>query len=314
MKKQIIATLLALSSLLSVGVANAGAPIKIVKSDLPIKVLYNARKLASDVDPIIVNGTVLVPIRFVAQKFGASVHLDGKRITITKDDKQLVLNIGSKDATINGKAQLLVQPATVIKGRTLVPIRVISEGLGLPVRWDPVARFVWVGNEDIPNAKDIAKEVNVDPFRPYFRGSESMLNVYGIPATNAYILKGEDFPVIIGESVYYRMDLVKATDGSSFIKYTTTQGGAMGVNLFYLIKKDYVKDYTMRFRPEIPNLRESIDAFRIHYYSVVDWTDRETIKDDHYDKFKISDADYIGMTADITDRSSDPVLLVNPFK
>ncbi len=115
MKKRMISTIAAaavlLTSITLVQDKTTASPLpKIVSSDMPIAVLFNARKIAFDVSPKMVDGSVLVPIRFVAEKLQASVDLKGKVITVIKGKSAIKLTIGSKAAVINGKATTLLQP------------------------------------------------------------------------------------------------------------------------------------------------------------------------------------------------------------
>ncbi|MCF8011924.1 MAG: hypothetical protein K9L17_12350 [Clostridiales bacterium] len=49
---------------------------------------------------------------------------------------EIVLNIGDKNASKNGKTVELSQPARIINKKTMVPLRFISEALGAGVQWD----------------------------------------------------------------------------------------------------------------------------------------------------------------------------------
>ncbi|WP_165822346.1 copper amine oxidase N-terminal domain-containing protein [Paenibacillus montanisoli] len=313
MKNKVIAAAVTLSMLLPAGTSHVGAAkssAKMLKSEMPIEVLYNARKIVFDVKPKMVDGTVLVPVRYVSEKLQATVTKQGSTILVVIGDKKIELTIGSKVADINGKIVTLPQPAIVENGRTLVPIRVISEGLGVSVRWDEVARFVWVGNEDVPKVEDVAELVDIKPFLPYYKGFEAFLDPYrtGKPATKAYVLNYSDFPVIINESIYYRWELVKDADGNQYIKSTTTQGGAMGTGLTFLSK-----GYKLRDRLERSRYRESINAFRIHYYSIVYGSDLDSIGDTNYSNFKIENVNYIGIK-DTVGMNPAPILVDNPFQ
>jgi len=89
--------------------------------------------------PYIVNGTTFVPLRFISEAFGSKVEWQnvGKgRIIITLKEKIIILNIGSKEATINGTSYTLLAPPEIKNGRTFVPVRFISEGLGAEVLWN----------------------------------------------------------------------------------------------------------------------------------------------------------------------------------
>ncbi|GIQ62246.1 hypothetical protein PACILC2_08140 [Paenibacillus cisolokensis] len=122
------------------------------------------------------------------------------------------------------------------KSRTLVPLRVISEGLGVPVEWDAVNRYVWIGSKDIPKVEDIVEAVDIKPYKHYFKGKlgESVLenskNNFK-PHTKVRILKEQDFPVIISDDIYYRMDIAKDKDGNEFIRTSSTQKDLWGYRI-----------------------------------------------------------------------------------
>ena len=75
--------------------------------NLPIKVLYNARQIASDVQPEIKNDVVFVPFRAVANALGAQLDVtpDWKTITFTLGERKVTITIGSKTAYVNGQKE-----------------------------------------------------------------------------------------------------------------------------------------------------------------------------------------------------------------
>jgi hypothetical protein len=96
------------------------------------------------------SGRTMVPMRFVGEAFGATVTWDAptRRVFVetkgTTNHKPLlmIMTIGSKKATANGKALTLDVAPAIVAGRTFVPLRVISETLGATVKWDAAARTV----------------------------------------------------------------------------------------------------------------------------------------------------------------------------
>lgn len=104
-------------------------------SDISLEI--NGIKIESKVSPLAENGTTLVPIRVISEILGAEVGWEPSTqgITITKDDKVIKLNLGSKNVEINGEQQVLLVEPKAINGNTMLPIRFVSENLDCNVEW-----------------------------------------------------------------------------------------------------------------------------------------------------------------------------------
>ena len=97
-----------------------------------------------DAAPIIENGTTLVPLRFISEAFGANVEWNGalKVITITYKMHTIQLQINSDVVLVDNAVQKLRVPPVIKNGRTLVPIRFISETFGAKVQWEAETKTV----------------------------------------------------------------------------------------------------------------------------------------------------------------------------
>ncbi|MCP1424976.1 spore coat protein CotH [Paenibacillus xylanexedens] len=97
-----------------------------------------------DQDPMQQSGRVMVPVNAILEALGAEVTWDKtvKTVTAVLNDQTLVIKIGSSTATVNGETLEIDAPAIIQNSRTLVPVRFISEGLGLTVDWDQTAAQV----------------------------------------------------------------------------------------------------------------------------------------------------------------------------
>lgn len=117
--------------------------IKLRRGVIPT-VYYNGKKIKFDQIPVIENGRTLVPLRAIFEKIGAEVLWDAntQTVTATKDDVSVSLTINSKTATKNGVPVELDVPAKIVGGRTLVPVRFISDCFEVSVEWDDVMRKV----------------------------------------------------------------------------------------------------------------------------------------------------------------------------
>ena len=96
--------------------------------------------------PMMVDSRVLIPLRGVFEKLGATVQwrdadqsVQAKKCFIT-----ILLKIGSTTAVANDLDMHLDVPPMVIQGRTLVPIRFVSETLGAKVTWDEKSHQVQI--------------------------------------------------------------------------------------------------------------------------------------------------------------------------
>ena len=92
------------------------------------------------------NNRTFVPIRFVAEKLGAKVDWDNatRTVIVEKDDHKLLLPVGSMTYTLDGKELTLDAPAEILNSRTMVPLRLVAEGLGNQVEWDAANRVAIV--------------------------------------------------------------------------------------------------------------------------------------------------------------------------
>ncbi|TJX12855.1 copper amine oxidase N-terminal domain-containing protein [Tissierella creatinini] len=117
----------------------------------PIKVFVHNSQLNLPVDPVIIDGRTLVPLRAIFEALGATVEWDQATKTVTgiQGDKLIKLQVDNKIAQINGQEVTLDAAATIVNGSTLVPVRFIAETLGANVNWDNNSRSVLV-NSDIP--------------------------------------------------------------------------------------------------------------------------------------------------------------------
>ena len=99
-----------------------------------------------DVAPLIQNGRTLVPLRFIGENLGARVEWNDvtRQVTYTTDQRTIVLTLNSTKALVDGKTIVLDVAPAVFSGRTMVPLRFVSEYLSAVVHWDSTARTATV--------------------------------------------------------------------------------------------------------------------------------------------------------------------------
>ncbi|GEM_PF-6465127 len=111
-----------------------------------VKVMVDGKTLSMDVKPVIEKGRTLVPLRTIFEALDVEVGWDEKTRTVTavKGSTQIKLVIGNTTALKSGKSVKLDVPAKILNGRTLVPVRFVSEALGAKVDWNGSAHTVTI--------------------------------------------------------------------------------------------------------------------------------------------------------------------------
>ena len=67
-----------------------------------------------------------------------------RTVTATKGETVIYLTIGDKRVRVGSQVVTLDVPGRIVNGRTLVPLRFVSESLGAQVHWDGATRVVTV--------------------------------------------------------------------------------------------------------------------------------------------------------------------------
>lgn len=87
------------------------------------------------VSGVIVDDRTLLPVRALTEAVGGDVDWNDeiRQVTLTHGTTTMLLTIDSYTAYIDGSAVVLDVPAQIIDGSTFLPLRFISESLGLAV-------------------------------------------------------------------------------------------------------------------------------------------------------------------------------------
>ncbi|MFZ5827717.1 MAG: copper amine oxidase N-terminal domain-containing protein [Bacillota bacterium] len=127
--------------------------------NLPVRVMVDGQEVIfEDVAPFInpeTNSTV-VPMRKLFNALGVPNHAirwdDATRtVTAQKGETTIVLTIDSKVARVGSQMVQLTQPAIIKDGRTLIPLRFVSENLGLKVHWNPESHLITITSPPPPS-------------------------------------------------------------------------------------------------------------------------------------------------------------------
>ncbi|XID92902.1 stalk domain-containing protein [Paenibacillaceae bacterium WGS1546] len=126
-------TLLLLTSLLLI---LAGTTSFVMAKEGAVKVYFNGNPIQYEgQQPVIRNGTTLVPFRKTFEALGYKVVWNGaeQKAIGKKEGMEIELTMGSPTAKVNGKAFKLSVPAQIINKSTMIPLRFVSENSGYAV-------------------------------------------------------------------------------------------------------------------------------------------------------------------------------------
>ena len=99
-----------------------------------------------DTPPVIVSGRTLVPLRPIIEGLGGGITWvsETRSVEVEFNGTTLLLQIGNRTAVVNGKAVQMNVPATIMNGRTMLPVRFVSENLGADVQWEELTKTVTI--------------------------------------------------------------------------------------------------------------------------------------------------------------------------
>lgn len=111
-----------------------------------IRILLDGQEVKSDVAPYILPGVnvTMVPLRVISESLGAEVYWDQDKqtATILKENTVLSMTAGQSVAFVNDSSVPLDASAQNKQGRVMVPLRFVSEQLGLTVHWEQATRTI----------------------------------------------------------------------------------------------------------------------------------------------------------------------------
>ncbi|WP_340023316.1 stalk domain-containing protein [Paenibacillus sp. FSL K6-1096] len=124
-----------------------------------IEVNLDDKTLSFEKAPLLDNGTTLVPFRPLFEAMGLKVGWEPaqQKVTGTKEGLTIVMTIGSKTASVNGKNVQLMQAPKIVDSYTMVPLRFIGESTQALVAWNPYKPQVLVYTDPYLTGKGLTK-------------------------------------------------------------------------------------------------------------------------------------------------------------
>ena len=166
--KRIIALALCMILIFSVPAFAKTVEFTVGSNDLYVSDI-GIQKIAFDASPYIENGRTFVPVKAVADAFGADALWDGeaRKVTFSTEETVIELTIDSSVALVNGVQKTLDAPCTIKDGRTFVPLRFISEALKKSVEFVAPSSQILITDENVVMTID-GYPVTMDDYRFLF--------------------------------------------------------------------------------------------------------------------------------------------------
>lgn len=159
-----------------------------------VNLMMSGQDVISDVPAVLfpLNGAgrTLVPVRFLTENLGAEVSWNqaAREATVKMNGKTIVIRIDSPTVTVNGTRKTLPDgiPAKLLtyggSARTMVPVRFMSEELGMDVGWIAETKTATINKP--------AQSVTGFSFDGTGKFPEIRIKSTGEIETNSYILEG----------------------------------------------------------------------------------------------------------------------------
>lgn len=215
--KKFITLCLVLLLLVPASVVSAAS----LKPDPNIDVLLEGEKLFFEVDPIQTEGTTFVQFTTIFKALGLNYEWipASKEVHAYNENLDLWLALNSRDAVLNGELVELAVAPFAYEGRTLVPLRFVSQSTGMQVDWDGANKLIEIYSKNstaTPSAKSIVDFVD------YAKGANQEVVQKFMP----------DFPAEVSE-FYIQYDKVDFLGYNTELNYSFIDDELTGAIYYY---------------------------------------------------------------------------------
>ncbi len=174
-------------ALLILAVISISAMSVTAMADEKVKLIINGAEVdfSNDQEPVIQNGRTLVPFRAAFEKMGAEVKwYDDIRLCEAEYGGMTVgIAIGDTKVRLGEGAEIESDvPAQIINGRTMVPLRILSESIGAEVNWDGITRTITVNTPKVTG--EAPESVNYDTNSAIAEGKRRVAYQYPVITDN----------------------------------------------------------------------------------------------------------------------------------
>ena len=239
MKKKLVSMVLCLVMFLSL------STVTFANENITVKL--NGEALEFDVQPQLIGGRTMVPLRKIFESLGAVVTWDESTSTVTAYNEFYIVKatIGSNTMFVNGEEKWIDVPPMEVNSRTLVPARFVAEAFNCAVQWDTNTQTVYIvsGNSDYSQVEKDTSTTNNTAGN--FVNSDAFNKL-----KNTIISKGEKED---NKYTYYFIDYEDDSSRYYSYSYKIDKGE---ISIFHLMEEDEGNQYSIiiLLSPEYENV------------------------------------------------------------
>ncbi|MCL5780974.1 MAG: copper amine oxidase N-terminal domain-containing protein [Firmicutes bacterium] len=135
-----------------------------------ILVIVDGTPLSKEDEPAFVSEKLMVPMRSIFEILGAKVVWDNGNITAALGGTEIKLRINRLQGQLNNKPHILPVAPTIINGKTMVPLRFVSETLGADVDYLNEQQLVLITSpkyKSTPDGSDFDFKKTINKYKLY---------------------------------------------------------------------------------------------------------------------------------------------------
>jgi N-acetylmuramoyl-L-alanine amidase len=129
-------------------------PVQSHAATSQMKIVLDGQELnlPNDVEVVNARNNIMIPIRVVAENLKFNVNWDQKtqNVNIQQGSKAIALTVGKQEATVGNSTVWLNMAPQISKNTVVVPIRFVSEEMGLKVDWDNKEKVITLASPTSP--------------------------------------------------------------------------------------------------------------------------------------------------------------------
>jgi N-acetylmuramoyl-L-alanine amidase len=142
---------------LSAGIVHAAKSVALVP-----KLILDGKTLQPLVAPVVMDKTVMIPVRIATANLGYKVDYDNKKkqVKVSNGSKQLVMTLDQSTAYLDNEPKKMIKPPTSISNNILIPLRFLGDSLDIEVFWDNQSKSAFLYSSNSSSPGDVT---NIEP-------------------------------------------------------------------------------------------------------------------------------------------------------